>query len=730
MTISAETAVAGPYSGNGATTAFAFSFKCFSTSDVDVYLETSAGAQTLQTLSTHYSVSLNADQDTSPGGTVTMVTAPVTGSKLHIVSGLPLTRTDVFSNAGGFYPNVLNDARDKTTLQIIQINDRVSRSIRGPIGETVSSELPNAATRAGKYLAFDDSGNPTAVSALTGVTLGAGWEDALADPLLSSEQWLVVDTHSELKNLTGTSAEDVVLMLGSRGGFFTWITGDQSTNVTNDAGEGVWVPPASDPTGASGCWKRYFTGDVHLNWFDTVGDGSTDDTTAVQNAMDYMEYIGQQETDSRSLFVPLGKYKLTSTITVTEGFAIRGEGVTMFRDRPFSSDLVEAGSWFYIAHTGKGVSFGGQGATLVRGTGTISGLGTYRDQPTPAASWAPTAHDYDFYIDDGSWDFHHIGMLNPTKGICVDGVSGRCNFRNIRMDAFDVGIEVLRATDVIRIDGLHIWPFWYDDNIDSVTYIQDYKFANLIAIQTARCDLPDFKSIFAIYANSVWKSVETADGQASGVKLTNVNADNCKYLVNIDSTNTTALVTAQLVNVRYSGFSGGSGTEAIYVNGLAYLQICNAWFRRCDKSFVDLVSGATSYISLVNIHGEDWNNSGGGWPALRCVPSGAVIELVSQPDFSSGNSGPLYGGASGEFIIPDVQGYEAGVSSDGSGDITVTHDMGIAPNVMIAQIRNNANISVKCTSPTSTQFTARLYDADAGTVLASTAVNLMWTVKY
>ena len=189
-------------------------------------------------------------------------------------------------------------------------------------------------------------------------------------------------------------------------------------------------------------------------------------------------------------------------------------------------------------------------------------------------------------------------------------------------------------------------------------------------------------------------------------------------------------MTAQLANVRYSGFSGGSDTEAVYVNGLAYLQICNAWFKRCDKSFVDLVSGATSYISLVNIHGEDWNNSGGGWPALRCVPSGAVIELVSQPDFSSGNSGPLYGGASGEFIIPDVQGYEAGVSSDGSGDITVTHDMGIAPNVMIAQIRNNANISVKCTSPTSTQFTARLYDADAGTVLASTAVNLMWTVKY
>jgi hypothetical protein len=187
MTISAETAVAGPYNGNGSTTAFAFSFKCFSASDVDVYLEASTGTQTLQTLTTHYSVSLNSDQDASPGGTVTMVTAPASGEQLHIVSGVPYTRTDNFSNAGGFYPNVLNDARDKTTLQIQQLLDKLGRAVIGPVGDTFTSTLPSSENRANKFLSFDSNGNPTVANTLSesSVSLGDGWSTRLSGALSS-----------------------------------------------------------------------------------------------------------------------------------------------------------------------------------------------------------------------------------------------------------------------------------------------------------------------------------------------------------------------------------------------------------------------------------------------------------------------------------------------------------------------------------------------------------------
>lgn len=164
MTISAETAVAGPYNGDGSTTAFTFAFKCFSKSELAVYVEASAGAQALQTLTTNYSVSLNSDQDASPGGTITMVTAPASGEKLHIVSDVPLTQTTSVSNSGGYYPNVENDAKDRATLQKQQINDKVDRALVVPLGDSVGL-MPSTSSRLGKFLAFDGvTGDPLATT--------------------------------------------------------------------------------------------------------------------------------------------------------------------------------------------------------------------------------------------------------------------------------------------------------------------------------------------------------------------------------------------------------------------------------------------------------------------------------------------------------------------------------------------------------------------------------------
>lgn len=564
-------------------------------------------------------------------------------------------------------------------------------------------------------------------------TAGHVLESDGTDSVRVVRRWF--STYADAQAYTGWQAGDIAIIAGRStagdggGGMFRFVSGDQSASVTNDPGEGVWLAPDSDDTGASGAWKRIFTGAANLRWWAVTGDGSTDDATAVQYAFDFMEYCVQNEINCRSLFVPLGKYKLGSTITMTEGFKVFGEGCTMYRNRPYSTDVEEDGSWFYIAHTGKGFSCGGQGAASVRAGIHFEGIGTYRDQPTPASSWTPTAHDYDFYVDDCSEvNMRDVSLLNPTKGIGIDGVSGRVNLYNIRMDAFDLGIDIIRASGQIRGRDIHVWPFWYDDNIDAVDYIKDYKYANLQAVRTARADQPDFTGLFAIYAEAVWRARETADGQTGGVKISHMQADNCKYLVHIDSSNVTANVDATISNFKYSGFAGGSGTRGVYGNGLHYLQMSNGFFRRCDQSVIDSVAAGT--VRLVNVHGEDWNNSGGGWPALRAVHANSLIEVQDRvADFTDGNSGALTGGASGRVIIPDVHGYNAAETSDGSGDITITHGLGATPTVVHVDIRNANNFNARVSAVTSTTFTFRLFDADAGTAKTSTAVNVMWTVK-
>ena len=79
MTIPSTARKAGPLLGTGAQTAWPFTFKVFAAADIAVTIANSAGTETPLVLGTDYSVTLNPNQDTSPGGTVTY---PISGTPL------------------------------------------------------------------------------------------------------------------------------------------------------------------------------------------------------------------------------------------------------------------------------------------------------------------------------------------------------------------------------------------------------------------------------------------------------------------------------------------------------------------------------------------------------------------------------------------------------------------------------------------------------------------------
>jgi hypothetical protein len=66
MTISSPTRKAGPYSGNGVTTTFAFAFKVFEDEDITVVKTSASAVETTLELTTNYTVTRNADQDGDP----------------------------------------------------------------------------------------------------------------------------------------------------------------------------------------------------------------------------------------------------------------------------------------------------------------------------------------------------------------------------------------------------------------------------------------------------------------------------------------------------------------------------------------------------------------------------------------------------------------------------------------------------------------------------------------
>jgi hypothetical protein len=159
MPISTLNRRAGPYAGNGATTAFAFAFKVTASTDVLVILADSAGAETVQDFMTHYTVLLNADQDAAPGGTVTMLTPPPSGVSLFIGSRAPPIQLADLNNAGGFYPRVVTEALDRLTILAQQTVEQISRAALSPYSEGPNNLVwPRVSARANRLLAFDGAG--------------------------------------------------------------------------------------------------------------------------------------------------------------------------------------------------------------------------------------------------------------------------------------------------------------------------------------------------------------------------------------------------------------------------------------------------------------------------------------------------------------------------------------------------------------------------------------------
>ena len=145
MTVPSTARRAGPFLGNGVTTTFSFSFKTFAAADLLVTKMDALGLETTLVLNSDYSVTLNPDQDASPGGTITYPlsgSALPAGQKLTVVGDLDYEQTTDLLGGGAFNARVIEDTFDRIVIQIQQLEERLDRAVSVPVSSTASAELP------------------------------------------------------------------------------------------------------------------------------------------------------------------------------------------------------------------------------------------------------------------------------------------------------------------------------------------------------------------------------------------------------------------------------------------------------------------------------------------------------------------------------------------------------------------------------------------------------------
>jgi hypothetical protein len=198
MTVSSTT-VKNSYSGNGSTTVFAYTYRIFADSDLQVIIRSAAGTETTKTITTHYTV---AGAGNANGGSVTFTpgNVPTATETVVLRREVPQTQAIDYIANDPFPAESHEEGLDRATMNIQQLQEEVDRSIKLSRTNTMTSTefTVDAADRANKILAFDSTGEISVTQEL-GTYKGTS-------PTTTTEAFVVRDivkgsTPAELNNI-------------------------------------------------------------------------------------------------------------------------------------------------------------------------------------------------------------------------------------------------------------------------------------------------------------------------------------------------------------------------------------------------------------------------------------------------------------------------------------------------------------------------------------------------
>ncbi len=254
--------------GNGVSTTLALDFPFHSVEDL-VVIETilATGAETTKVLNTDYTV-IGAQDDAGhypTGGEIVFTVAPASTVRMTAYRDPPMLQEVVLIETGKIpVKAAIESPLDKLTMIDQRLSERIDRALRLSDGDSLEmGRLPVKGVRASRYLGFDGDGNPT-----------------------------MMQTPTAMVTSLAQLAESTVAALPAAG------AAGSLRKVTTGV-RGVWMDLGAQ-------WAQITGGIANIREFGALGDGTTDDTIAIQAALDA----------SDAVLIPAGVFRITAPLLI------------------------------------------------------------------------------------------------------------------------------------------------------------------------------------------------------------------------------------------------------------------------------------------------------------------------------------------------------------------------------------------------------------------------------
>ena len=249
--------------------------------------------------------------------------------------------------------------------------------------------------------------------------------------------------------------------------------------------------------------------------FGAKGDGKTDDTAAIQKALDAAEKVG-----GGIVFAPTGNYMIKTHISIPANVTLQGVFTAPTQSTQYKGTTL-------LAVEGKGKE-DGEPFIMLHSNSVLKGVTVFYPEQVKGKI---VPYPWCIRGQGDNCTIKECLLVNPWMAVDFGtNPCGRHFIRELYAHPLHKGIFVDQCYDIGRIEDVHLWPFWYNDG-GMMEYLQSQATAFIFG----RTDWEYVNNCFAIWYKVGFQFGDFGHGPGN-VILNTSGSDICPTAVLVENT--------------------------------------------------------------------------------------------------------------------------------------------------------------------------------------------------